>query len=289
VLSSAKLHAPATCDAALSRFEARWRDSRALVAAQDLRLVPAWVRKFFHPETLRNALAFRDACVTMKDHFLLACLLGILHHQRPGCLSFLSSHLVPYLRDRLFPRSQHPELYLERDVAIRMRRKICRAYRRIPTPLSATDHRVHLCDARSLPVGSTIDLLLTSPPYMNELDYVRDNRLRLWFIGRALPSIPDTPKRERESEFAGLIHDVFARLVPRVRPGGHVVLILGEATRGRHHFDTANVAHHVLKQALKSATLTLVETIHDRIPDVRRSRRGMQGTKLETILLYQRN
>src|SRR6202035_5776021 len=93
-----------------------WNLSQSLIGKQDLRTVPAWVRAFFHRETLRVALAFRDACVSRNEQFLLACLLGILHHQRPGFLSYPSSHLVPYLRDRKFPESDFPEMYLERDV-----------------------------------------------------------------------------------------------------------------------------------------------------------------------------
>ena len=74
--------------------------SRRLVGEQYLRSTPSWVRRFFTPETLRNALAFRDVCYRRNEDFLLSCLLGILHHERPGFLSYPSSHLVPYLRDR---------------------------------------------------------------------------------------------------------------------------------------------------------------------------------------------
>jgi DNA modification methylase len=30
---------------------------------------------------------------------------------------------------------------------------------------------------------NSIDAVISSPPYMNALDYGRDNRLRLWFLG----------------------------------------------------------------------------------------------------------
>jgi hypothetical protein len=289
VLSSAKLRAPRTLESALSRFEIRWKDSRKLLAAQDLRKVPDWVRTFFHTETLRSALAFRDACVVSDDVFLLACLLGILHHQRPGFLSFPSSHLVPYLRNRKFPRSRFPQLYTERDVAIRLQKKIQRAYRRTPPSLDSARSKIFLSDARSLPVRQQVNLVLTSPPYMNELDYVRDNRLRLWFIDRKLPDIRDVPRGNRKAEFSALMRDVFLRLLQFVRPGGHIVLILGESTRGTTVFDTANAAHRVITQESRHPSLTLIDLVHDHIPDIRRSRRGMRGTKLETILTYRRS
>ena len=148
------------------------------MSKQDLRSVPQWVRKFFHPRTLREALAFRDACVEREDHFLLACLLGILHHQRPGFLSYPSSHLVPYLRDRKFPRDIYPEMYERRDVFTRLQAKVRRAFRRPPIPYSGS-RRVLAVDAREFPRVRNVRAVITSPPYMNELDYVRDNRLRL--------------------------------------------------------------------------------------------------------------
>jgi hypothetical protein len=116
LLTRAKLFPPPSLRAAERRLREIWKLSRKSVGQQDLRIVPAWVRRFFHPQTLRSALAFRDTCVEMGEHFLLACLLGILHHQRPGFLSYPSSHLVPYLRDRKFPRPLFPEMYDQRDV-----------------------------------------------------------------------------------------------------------------------------------------------------------------------------
>src|SRR3989442_11643018 len=160
--------------AAQRRLRETWALSRKKISKQDLRTVPRWVRKFFHPETLRSALAFRDACVERQDHFLLACLLGILHHQRPGFLSYPSSHLVPYLRERKFPRNAYPAMYQKRDVLTRLEAKVRRAFRR-PAQRYAEVRRVLRIDARSFPRVRNIRAIITSPPYMNELDYVRDN------------------------------------------------------------------------------------------------------------------
>ena len=115
-LTKAKLTPPSNLAAAEFELTKLWNTSRELLPKQDLRTVPIWVRKFFHPETLRSALAFRDACVNAKNIFHLACLLGILHHQRPGFLSYPSSHLVPYLKNKNFPKNHYPALYTERDV-----------------------------------------------------------------------------------------------------------------------------------------------------------------------------
>jgi hypothetical protein len=65
----AKFSAPTSCDAAIRRFEQRWKKDERRVADQDLRRVPPWVRRFFHRETLRSALALRDELVETQDHF----------------------------------------------------------------------------------------------------------------------------------------------------------------------------------------------------------------------------
>src|SRR5439155_15684112 len=138
LLTRAKLFAPASQELAERRLRVTWMLSRTLLKGQDLRTVPQWVRRFFHPETLRSALAFRDACVQRHDNFLLGCLLGILHHQRPGFLSYPSSHLVPYLRDQKFPRAEFPEMYKYRDAEPRLMQKLIRTYARFePTGLRA--------------------------------------------------------------------------------------------------------------------------------------------------------
>ena len=61
-------------------------------------------------------------------------LLGILHHQRPGFLSFPSSHLVPYLRSRKYPRKMFPEMYSYRELRPRLLAKIMRSYKRFIKP-----------------------------------------------------------------------------------------------------------------------------------------------------------
>jgi putative RNA methylase family UPF0020 len=283
LLMRAKFAAPVSCDAALVRFERRWEKAQRRIGDQDLRCVPLWIRRFFHPETLRNALALRDELVDAKDHFLLACLLGILHHQRPGFLSYPSSHLVPYLRNRLFPRHRFANLYQERDVPLRMLAKIRRTYRRPPPSFPTA--RIYHTDARCLPAPSRIDAVITSPPYMNELDYVRDNRLRLWFLGRGLPQLHDISRRNREEHFSDLLRDVFSRLLDHLAPSAAVVIIVGDTRRGSRRVDASRIVKQVFAHKM-FASLTLEEEIHDRIPDIRRSRRDLSGTKRETILAY---
>lgn len=288
LLTRAKLFPPANLRAAERRLRDIWKLSRERFGEQDLRTVPPWVRRFFHPKTLRSALAFRDACVELAEDFLLACLLGILHHQRPGFLSYPSSHLVPYLRDRNFPRRLFPKLYEERDVFIRLEAKVRRTFRRPPS--AYTEPRcVHQVDARKFPGIRGIRAVITSPPYMNELDYVRDNRLRLWFLERSLPKGIEMVGRDRELVFTALMRAVCVRLARGVEHGGYFVLVIGDATRGGGRTGrTAALTQNLFDTEPALDAFRLDEIYYDTIPDIRRSRRECRGTKTETVLVYRK-
>jgi hypothetical protein len=283
VLMRAKFGAPVSLDDALDRFNRRWKASQHRLASQDLRSVPVWVRRFFHADTLRPALALRDELVHRRDYFLLACLLGILHHQRPGFLSYPASHLVPYLRDRLFPRSRFRSMYEPRDVCLRMEAKIKRTFRRPPAMLGTAD--IRRADARRVRLAETFDAIITSPPYMNELDYVRDNRLRLWVLGRDLPAVEDIPRGQREALFRALLTRTFKHLLPRLALGAPIVLVVGDTRRGGRRTDSASVVKEVFKTDVFNGVV-LESEYQDRIPDIRRSRRDLSGTKRETVLVY---
>ncbi len=169
ILSVGKLSAPFNSDQALQAANSALEKARKL-PIPDLRKVPVWVRRFFNPHTLREVLNFASVCRTENQVFLFACLLGILHHQRPGFLSYPSSHLVPYLRNKSFPRESYPDLYEPRALRPRLLAKIERSYKRIDPNRVIPQSRFVQCDIRDLALPREFDALITSPPYMNALE-----------------------------------------------------------------------------------------------------------------------
>jgi methylase of polypeptide subunit release factors len=284
-LTRAKLQAPESLQAANLRLEVR------LAAAQERpryaeEAIPDWVRKFFHPETLQNALRFADECLEQDDPFLLACLLSILHHQRPGFLSYPSSHLVPYLRDRKFPRANYPEMYTERALRPRLEAKLRRAYKESCAITSDRVLGVGQADVATLVLDREVDAIVTSPPYMNALDYVRDNRLRMWFLDRSTANYSPEPTEKQGQSDA--ITTAFARnALKYLRSGGHCVLIIGETVL-RKRVTTHPAERMFAKLVAEYPTLQVKRVIEDEIPDVRRSRRTRGATKRELILVLKK-
>lgn len=247
----------------------------------DLRTVPKWVRAFFHPETLREALLWTEVLKAERRWFLLACLMGILHHQRPGFLSFPSSHTVPYLRIKKFPRSQFPKLYAYRAVADRLEAKVRRAYRRMPKLNFALSRRCFGTRAENQRFSTPVQCILTSPPYMRQLDYGRDNRLRLWFLGCQDWKSLDGVVSPREKEFLALMRRCLRCWSRLLAVNGHCVLVIGDTCSREDRTNLPNVVAAIAKKA----GYVLVSQHADAIPNERRVRRGISGSSSETILV----
>jgi tRNA G10 N-methylase Trm11 len=143
-------------------------------------------------------------------------------------------------------------------------------------------------DARRFPIVKQIQAIITSPPYMNELDYVRDNRLRLWFIDKAIPQQLECCALKRKEAFGALVNTVFGRLAEGVRVGGHIALILGDVRRGARRVDCAKIAVRSFRDNPAFRSFQLIHTSTNAIPDIRRSRRDCEGTKKETLVILQR-
>ena len=283
VLSQAKLSPPRTLEDALQAAEKALSEAH-LVDAPSLSSVPRWVRSFFHPQTLVESLRFASIARRVGNEFLMACFLGILHHQRPGFLSYPSSHLVPYLRDKKFPRTLYPEMYEYRALKPRLLAKIRRAYKRFQCPNSTIS--VSQSSIETLTLPSHFDAVITSPPYMNALDYARDNRLRLWFIDPRLTESVENDITERRQAFIAAMISLSKKVIDGLKHRGYCIFVVGEEVHRSFNAHPADVIVAILKQHAKCLRLNKVLT--DSIPDVRRTRRECQGVKTEHFLIFQR-
>ena len=185
---------------------------------------------------------------------------------------------MPYLRSKKFPRDDYPELYEYKNMEPRIEAKVIRALRR------------HSDFDRNLVVGvrrSTVQFLtppqkvncfITSPPYMNALDYGRDNRLRNWLLSGNFQQNIDS----RLSTAAGfrIAMSSYAKTISKhlVR-GGYCVLVVGEKILRTGQFPSETLSGIIDEYA---PGLKIKEVICDQIPDIRRSRRNSVGVKVET-------
>ena len=289
-LTRGKLEAPGSAKIALERAKALADVVEREAPATDLSEVPEWVQEFFHPDTLREILVAFRVLREQEDYFLMACLLGILHHVRPGFLSYPASHLVPYLRKAKYPPEKYPEMYTYRDLRSRLLAKVKRAYRRpmLPIDWEKREYKVWCTNSMSLPIRNEIvDAIISSPPYFGALDYARDNRLRLWFLGCKDWKKLDASLTANDKVYLPQMSVCLQEMYRVLKPGRYCVLVLGDVERNGKTRHTAEVLANLAAEVTGGKFVT--ELIYDdRIPDERRSRRRTKTTKFERILVMRK-
>src|SRR5690242_10364456 len=89
------------------------------------------------------------------------------------------------------------------------------------------------------PAGSTayipdasVALVVTSPPFLDVVDYAGDNWLRCWFAGIDTDEVAIGTHRT-EAAWTAMVRSVLVEQARVLRPGGHVAFEVGEVRRGK--------------------------------------------------------
>ncbi len=159
---------------------------------------PADIRMLYHPNTLRQLCYIRDHLLSKPitqwspDELMISgALAGIMHgsFRRDGTSQYLSismpntfsmspTYVEKYIRDNRLVRP-------DQDVFECLRDKLARLYL---DDTSGLPGRAYQLDATSLLKGrslraNSVDLIVTSPPYLQVVNYGTANWIRLWLLG----------------------------------------------------------------------------------------------------------
>ena len=88
--------------------------------------------------------------------------------------------------------------------------------------------------AQSTPgIGAgTVQLVVTSPPFLDIVQYAEDNWLRSWFAGIDVTTVAIAHHRT-EALWQNMVRETLIELARVVRPGGHVAFEVGEVRNGK--------------------------------------------------------
>ena len=86
--------------------------------------------------------------------------------------------------------------------------------------------------------SGSVKLVVTSPPFLDVVQYDADNWLRCWFLGLDVKSVRITMLRKLE-DWQAAMGGVFRELFRVLEPGGHVAFEVGEVRGGSIQLETA--------------------------------------------------
>lgn len=212
---------------------------------------PADLEVFFHPDTLRAIAALRAHLLAQAepdpiDAWIRMVAVNRLTGHSPGFFSVYTlppnqATSVTAQRKINQKRGQTPP---PRDVKALILRKSESLLKTLSdadrVALQASAPRLLCGDSGRTPEldDGSVALVVTSPPFLDVVNYAADNWLRCWFCGIDAERVPITMARTVPAWQAAMA-GVFAELHRVVRAGGFVAFEVGEVARGSVRLEEA--------------------------------------------------
>jgi hypothetical protein len=293
VLSQAKTTIPSRIqlEARLTELETSGRRSRRKLDKE-----PADIRMLYSDGTLRQLVFLKHALdrTDPTDAFLIATILGLLHanHSKTGATRGFSISMPNtfamsphYVRKYI---KEHKLVRPEVDVFALVRARLDGLDLPNETKTAGAAWLQDATRAPAWPSQQRARLVITSPPYLHVIKYVKYYWVRLWFLGESPRSVDDQLMSSSSlTRYVEFMTKVCTQLAPVVEDDGYVCLVIGDVRHGNDHL---NLAESVWEQAIKPLGWHLHGIVADEIPErhkVSRIWKNNTGraTKTDRILL----
>jgi hypothetical protein len=205
---------------------------------------------FYHSETLREIAALKKYFLDRRhnqsldhiDHWICMVALNRLTGHSPGffsvytlppnqAVSVKSQIKINTKRNQTPPRRSVPKLIHKKtrqllgDCTHATRETLARV---APKSLFLNHLAAHTPEIKS----NTVTLIVTSPPFLDVVDYAGDNWLRCWFLGLD-PKTVTMPLTKKLDQWQTAMAEAFRELHRILRSGGHIAFEVGEIRGGK--------------------------------------------------------
>jgi len=162
------------------------------------------------------------------------------------------------IREQVPPRRSVPQLIIRKTESLLQtvtesdRSRLCEAASDAVLLTGSSDRTPEIKD-------KSVDLIVTSPPFLDVVDYASDNWLRCWFNGIDERTIDIWTFRKPE-EWAAAMQRVFGELRRVLKPGGYIAFEVGEVRRGKLKMEELVIP--AARAAKLSPVLVLINSQH---------------------------
>jgi DNA methylase len=217
---------------------------------------PRALEVFYHPDTLHDICALREYLLARQssgqldgvDRWIRMVAVNRLTGHSPG---FFSVYTLPpnqaasidaQARINASRRQTPPRRDVRALIAAKTRSLLrdCTAATRAALLRSARDGPLITGPARSTPQlrSGSVSLVVTSPPFLDVVNYAADNWLRGWFCGIDTAQV-DISMYKKVPDWQGQMTSVFHELARVLRAGGHIAFEVGEVRNGTIRLEEA--------------------------------------------------
>lgn len=259
---------------------------------------------------LKNSLNVQNSI----DRFIMAMLLGIMHgkHRKDGNSIYLSidmpntfSMSPNYVKNFI---KDHKLRKLRQDVFELLRKRAATLYRNNPIAVRGKVYKRNartICNARGLIKDESIDLIVTSPPYLKLINYGKYNWIRLWMLDKESNEVDDELRIRnayassgniklsddlKKEEYLEFMSDTIISWERVLKENSLAVIVIGDVLQ--YGGEYINLADEVWRYTQEKGTILNCEAIiedkikgNSKVTQIWGKQRKGQATKVDRILV----
>lgn len=271
---------------------------------QDLSLnfegeLPTDLLAFFHPDTLKELCAMRAHWIARGDQLTPAegwirmVATNRLTGHSPGFFSVYSlppNQAVSVQSQQKINarRGQTPPRRDVRALILRKSKTLLKDIDPLSPPLFGAEARIHRSSADRLDAveDASIDLIVTSPPFLDVVDYAGDNWLRGWFNGLDIQKSPLWVTRDLAA-WEQLMERAMNECHRVLRPGKSLAFEVGEVRKGALRLEE-NIVEVGRRAGLEPLLILLNEQNFTKTAHCWGVDNQSKGTNTNRIVLFRR-
>lgn len=135
--------------------------------------------------------------------------------------------------------------------------------------------------------SSSVSLSVTSPPFLDIVNYAQDNWLRCWFCGIDPQKVPITMLKKIE-DWQAAMTKVFTELERILKPEGHVAFEVGEVRHGKVKLEEAVIPCGI-QVGLEPLFVLINDQKFTKTANVWGVDNGQKGTNTNRIVVFRKN
>jgi hypothetical protein len=265
-----------TLEQVLSRIASLERIYDAQLYLPEAQVEPDEIQLIFHMRTLAQLcfLRWHLAPEDDVDSFLIGAALGILHGAErqdggssyasismPNTFSMSPDYVRRYVETKRLQR-------IERNVFELLKRKVERLFQGFlslgPSGIVAQADAKQVSEIEEFqPFRRRVKLVVTSPPYLDVVNYAKQNWIRCWFLKNKDTGSDILDDNLTLNSWVSFMNKALAQIVEMITPDGVIVFVIGDVVRSSR--SVVSLARELTRRLIFDGTFSYIGCLSDHL------------------------